>query len=108
MISRFFAIAICVAIMSVGLFGIVSVGRGVKKIICLSLIQSSIIALFVIVSASIGTVAPILENGTKISEYVDPVPHVLMLTAIVVGLSVSSVALAILVGIERQSKQKLN
>lgn len=75
-----------------GFIGLISMKNIIKKIIGLNLLNSSIVLLFIIEANRIGEQAPIL--GNQITNIVDPVPQALMLTAIVIGVCVTSLSLA--------------
>lgn len=77
----------------IGFWGILAKKNIIKKIFGLSLINSAVVMLFVIEGSRIGSQAPILEPG--IEQVVDPVPQALMLTAIVIGVCVTALALAL-------------
>lgn len=85
-------ILIC-AIFVVGLWGITHKANMVKKVMGLSIANSAIILLFVHYGSLSGTTAPIEGSGAPM---VDPLPQALMLTAIVVGVCVMSLALVII------------
>ena len=68
-----------------------------KKLIGLSVFQVSISLFYISVGKVSGGTAPILLEGVE--RYSNPLPHVLILTAIVVGVSTLSVGLALLVRI---------
>ncbi|AHC15373.1 sodium:proton antiporter [Salinispira pacifica] len=65
----------------------------IKKIFGLTIINTAAVLLFIVEGAGIGTEAPILGEG--ISAIVDPVPQALMLTAIVIGVCINALALAL-------------
>lgn len=65
----------------------------IKKIFGLSIVNTAVVILFVLEGSRIGESSPIL--GTGISDIVDPLPQALMLTAIVIGLCVTALALAL-------------
>jgi multicomponent Na+:H+ antiporter subunit C len=67
----------------------------IKKIIGLSLLNSAIVLLFILEASRIGDHAPILVGQGR--NIVDPVPQALMLTAIVIGVCVTSLSLAMAV-----------
>jgi multicomponent Na+:H+ antiporter subunit C len=67
----------------------------IKKIIGLSLLNSAIVLLFILEASRIGDQAPILVGQGR--NIVDPVPQALMLTAIVIGVCVTSLSLAMAV-----------
>lgn len=81
----------------VGLFGLSTCKNMIKKVFSLSIMNTAVIALFVLEGSTIGLDAPLwgsLGRGPS-GEFVDPVPQALMLTAIVVGVCVTALALAI-------------
>jgi len=81
------------ALFATGLVGLASMRNLIKKAYALSIMNSAIVILFVLEGAGIGTEAPLL--GGRGGPYVDPVPQALMLTAIVVGVCVSALALTL-------------
>lgn len=87
----------------VGLYGMIGKRDLVKKIIGLSIFQSAIILFFISQSLKSGATIPILEDTASIEpdQYMNPLPHVMMLTAIVVGAGITGVAMAFLVMIHR-------
>ncbi len=76
-----------------GFYGVVGKKNIIKKIFGLCILNSTIVILFVKEGAIIGDNAPILTDGVK--SIVDPVPQALMLTAIVIGVCVTALALSI-------------
>jgi multicomponent Na+:H+ antiporter subunit C len=109
LISHFnYFISIC--LMMIGLHAMMAKMNLVKKLIGMNVFQWSIILFFVSTGAKYGATIPILEGGhghhgaeaiVQASQYVNPLPHVLMLTAIVVGVGTTGVALALLLRIYR-------
>jgi multicomponent Na+:H+ antiporter subunit C len=97
----FWATAVLLAI---GLYGMTGKRNLVKKVIGLSIFQSAIILFFVSQSLKNDATIPILETSLAVDpdRYVNPLPHVLMLTAIVVGAAITGLAMAFLVAIHRQ------
>ena len=98
-----------VILMMVGMYAMIAKHNLVKKIIGMSIFQSSIFLFYVSTSFKIGATIPIIKDhqlnaSTKINavEYVNPLPHVLMLTAIVVSVATLGVALALAIKIFRQ------
>lgn len=99
--------ALC--LMLIGLYGMISKNNLMKKIIGMSIFQSAIILFYVSIGEKQGATIPILEHGHGPVEhavinpdtYANPLPHVLMLTAIVVGVATLGVALAVLQKIYR-------
>jgi multicomponent Na+:H+ antiporter subunit C len=84
--------------MMAGLYIMVARYNLVKKIIGLGVFQTSIFYLYITMGKVSGGTAPILVEGEEL-VYSNPLPHVLILTAIVVGVATSAVALALIVRI---------
>lgn len=102
---------IYVLLMMIGLYAMLSKNNLVKKVIGMSIFQTAIIIFYVSIGAKRDATIPIIEHGLghenahhviNAIEYVNPLPHVLMLTAIVVSVSTLGVALAIILGIYKR------
>ena len=89
----------CIALMMIGLYIAISRGNLVKKIMGINVFQASVILLYVSMGKVAGGTAPILVDG-EVVAYSNPVPHVLMLTAIVVGVASTALGLALVVRIK--------
>lgn len=97
------------SLMLIGLYGMISKNNLLKKVIGMSIFQSGIILFYVSIGEKRGATIPIIEHGHGASEhavieavsYANPLPHVLMLTAIVVGVATLGVALAVIQKIYR-------
>ena len=72
-----------ILLMVAGLYIVIARGNMIKKLIGLSLFQTSVYLLYIAPGKIFGGTAPILDPAIKV--YSDPLPHVLILTAIVVG-----------------------
>lgn len=98
------AFALTVVLMVIGLYGMLLKGNLVKKLIGLNIFQGGIILFYVVFAyrtdASIPIVDPAL--GTSAEAYMNPIPHGLMLTAIVVVVATSGVGLALVELIHRR------
>ena len=98
---------IYIFLMMIGLFAMITKNNLVKKIIGMSIFQTAIILFYVSIGTKRGATIPIIEHGHSDSisheifaiNYANPLPHVLMLTAIVVSVSTLGVALAIILKI---------
>lgn len=90
-----------VVLLSVGLYGMLVRRNLVKKVIGMMIFQTAIYLFFIEGSVKRGATAPIVEEGigTEAASYVNPLPHLLILTAIVVGVAVVGVAFALLLRI---------
>lgn len=86
-----------ITLMMIGLYIMISRGNLVKKIMGMNMFQTSVILLYVSMGKVTGGTAPILIEGAKDVVYSNPLPHVLMLTAIVVGVASSALGLALVV-----------
>lgn len=85
-------------LLGVGLYVMIASPNLVKKLIGLNLFQTSLFLLFISSAYVEGGASPIVPHGEP-GTYVSPLPHVLVLTAIVVGVALTAVALALLVRI---------
>jgi len=88
---------ITVLLMVGGLYIVIARGNLVKKLIGLSIFQTSVYLLYIAPGKLIGGTAPIIAEGFKV--YSNPLPHVLILTAIVVGVATLALGLALVVRI---------
>jgi multicomponent Na+:H+ antiporter subunit C len=98
---------IYVIIMMIGLWSVIAKNNLIKKLIGLSIFQTAILLLYVSLGVKEGATIPIIDHhaaelalagdASAINPDViaNPVPHVLMLTAIVVGVATLGVALAL-------------
>jgi len=93
---------IYVVLMMIGFYAMIGKRNLVKKLIGMNIFQTSIILFFVSTGVKRGGSIPIVDKYAGLAGTIDaskidnPLPHVLMLTAIVVGVSVTGVALAVL------------
>jgi len=88
---------IVILLMMTGFYVVISSGNLVKKIIGLNLFQASVFILYISMGKVADGGAPILREG--ITHYSNPLPHVLILTAIVVGVATTALGLALVVRI---------
>jgi multicomponent Na+:H+ antiporter subunit C len=92
---------ITIIIMMMGLYGVIANRNLIQKLICLGIFQVSIILLYVSVGYVAGARFPILKDiNSPYEAMANPLPHVLMLTAIVVGVATLAVGLALAVRIK--------
>jgi multicomponent Na+:H+ antiporter subunit C len=80
-----------------GIYIVIARGHLVKKLIGLSIFQTSVYLLYIAPGKLIGGTAPIVSD--KFTVYSNPLPHVLILTAIVVGIATLALGLALVVRI---------
>jgi len=88
---------ITIFLMSCGLYVVVARGNMVKKLVGLGLFQTSVYLLYLSPGKILGGTPPILAEGYEV--YSNPLPHVLILTAIVVGVATLGLGLALVVRI---------
>lgn len=88
---------IIVVLMMTGLYIVVARGNLVKKIIGLNVFQTSVFLFYISLAKVSGGTAPILTGKDEV--FSNPLPHVLILTAIVVGIATTALGLAIVVRI---------
>jgi len=89
---------IVIFLMMVGFYIVISRGNLVKKIVGLNIFQGSVFILYISISTVENATTPILKEGFEV--YSNPLPHVLILTAIVVGVATTALALALVVRIK--------
>ncbi|MDZ7640560.1 MAG: cation:proton antiporter subunit C [Desulfurivibrio sp.] len=91
----------------IGLYGMIAKNNLMKKIIGMVIFQTAILLFFVSIGVKRGATVPIIEYTAdhqpllEAAAYANPLPHVLILTAIVVGVATLGVALAIIQKIQR-------
>ena len=88
---------VVIFLMMAGLYVLVSRGNLVKKIVGLNIFQVSVFLLYISIGKVAGGTAPILTGEPEI--YSNPLPHVLILTAIVVGVATTALGLGLVVRI---------
>ena len=86
-----------VFLMMAGFYVVISQGNLVKKLVGLALFQTSVFIFYITMGKISGGQAPIFVEGVTV--YSNPLPHVLILTAIVVGVATTAVGLALVVRI---------
>lgn len=86
--------------MMIGFYIVIAHGNLIKKIVGLSIFQTSVFIFYISMAKVDGGTAPILAEG--ISQYSNPLPHVLILTAIVVGIATTALALALAIRIKEE------
>ncbi|MCF8082272.1 MAG: cation:proton antiporter subunit C [Deltaproteobacteria bacterium] len=105
---------IYIALMMIGLYAVIGKKNLIKKIIGVNIFQTAIILFYVSIGAKKGATIPIIHHGPggghhettasviEASQYMNPLPHVLMLTAIVVAVATLGVALALAIKVYNQ------
>lgn len=86
-----------VILMMIGFYIVIAQGNLVKKMVGLSIFQVSVFVFYITIGRVEGGTAPILVEGVEV--YSNPLPHVLILTAIVVGVATTALGLALIVRI---------
>ena len=88
---------VVVFLMMAGFYIVIAQGNLIKKLVGLGLFQASVFILYITMANLAGGRAPIIVEG--VTAYSSPLPHVLILTAIVVGVATTAVGLALAVRI---------
>ena len=88
---------VIMVLMMMGLYIVIAHGNLIKKVVGLNVFQVSVFLLYITMAKVEGGTAPILAEGIKL--YSNPLPHVLILTAIVVGVATTALGLALVVRI---------
>ena len=94
-----------IILMLSGLFIVVSRGNLIKKIVGLNIFQTSVFMFYISIGKMKDGTAPILlEKSLNNKEviYSNPLPHVLILTAIVVGIATTALGLALIIKIREE------
>ena len=89
---------IVIVLMMIGFYAVIASGNLVKKLIGLNIFQTSVFLFYISLGKVSGGSAPIIVEGVQ--SYSNPLPHVLILTAIVVGIATTSLGLALVVRIK--------
>ncbi len=87
-------------ILMIGFYAVIAKRNLIKKLIGLSIFQAAVFLLYITMGKVEGGTAPILQNGVTL--YSNPLPQVLILTAIVVGISTTALGLGIVVRIKEE------
>lgn len=92
-----------VLLLAIGLYGVFGKRNLVKKVIGLNILQTAIFLFFIEGATKLGATLPVIDPrlGTDPAAYVNPLPHVLILTGIVVAISTTGMALAFMISIHR-------
>ncbi len=98
--TGYYAYFFVFALMMIGMFGILIKRNLIKKMIGMTIFQLSTILFFVTAASKWGGTVPVLDlrlGDPQAAQYINPLPHCLMLTAIVVGVATSGVAFALII-----------
>ena len=88
---------IAIVLMMVGFYTVVARGNLIKKLVGLNIFPASVFLLYISMGKVTGGTAPILDD--RFTIYSNPIPHVLILTAIVVGVATTALGLGLVVRI---------
>lgn len=98
-----------IVLLMIGLYAMMVKKNLVKKIIGMNILQTAIILFYISVGAKNNGTLPIIVHGAhdgyhpvRVADYINPLPHVLMLTAIVVAVATLGVALALAIKVYRR------
>lgn len=91
-----------IVIMCIGLYGILFKKNLIKKTIGLTIFQASIVLFYVSIASKWGATVTVIDDNIPLEDvanYLNPLPHTLMLTAIVVGVAILGASYALLIAI---------
>ncbi|MEW6263676.1 MAG: cation:proton antiporter subunit C [Thermodesulfobacteriota bacterium] len=95
-----------VVLIMIGFYGMMAKNNLMKKLIGMNIFQWSIILFYISIGSKKGGTVPIIDPSLHATiraiDYINPLPHVLMLTAIVVGVATTGIALTLLILIYRK------
>ena len=91
---------VVVVLMMIGFYIVIAQGNLIKKLVGLNIFQTSVFIFFISLAKLEGGTAPVYIEG--VTEYSNPLPHVLILTAIVVGVALTAMGLALAVRIHER------
>ena len=90
-----------IVLLAIGIYGMIVCSNYMKKLMCMNIMQGAIIFFFLTFGQKDGATIPVTMNNLFSADaYINPVPHALMLTAIVVSLGITGVGLALLMRIK--------
>ncbi len=101
-----------IVLMMIGLYGMIAKNNLIKKLVGMNIFQTAIILFYISIGYKKGGTLPIIEiphghhsispAAIDIDKYINPLPHVLMLTAIVVSVATFGVAVAVALKIYKE------
>ena len=89
-------------LLMIGFYAVIAKTNLIKKLIGLSIFQSAVFLLYITMGKVDGGTAPIIQAGIANPVFSNPLPQVLILTAIVVGISTTALGLGIAVRIKEE------
>ena len=89
-------------LLMIGFYAVIAKSNLIKKLIGLSVFQSAVFLLYITMGKVDGGTAPIFQAGVESPVFSNPLPQVLILTAIVVGISTTALGLGIVVRIKEE------
>lgn len=89
----------------IGLYAMLSAPNLIRKLMGMNVLMTAVIVFFITLAAKTGASPPVLPHHhaeATAADYANPLPHTLMLTAIVVGVAMTGVALALIIRIQKR------
>lgn len=83
----------------IGMYGLCARRNIIKTIISLAIMQAAIILFFISINSTKYSIAPIGNSFSNISKVADPLPQALMITAVVIGVSVTATSLTMFISL---------
>lgn len=89
-------------LLMIGFYAVIAKSNLIKKLIGLTIFQAAVFLLYITMGKVEGGTAPIIQAGVDTTVFSNPLPQVLILTAIVVGISTTALGLGIVVRIKEE------
>ena len=89
-------------LLMIGFYAVIAKPNLIKKLIGLTIFQSAVFLLYITMGKVDGGTAPIFQAGVENQIFSNPLPQVLILTAIVVGISTTALGLGIVIRIKEE------
>jgi multicomponent Na+:H+ antiporter subunit C len=104
-LSRYVYLMVII-LLAIGLYGMLGKRNLLKKLIGMNIFQTAIFLFFIEGATKLGGSVPVIDEelGMAAAQYINPLPHVLILTGIVVSISLTGAALAFMIVIYRTYK----
>jgi multicomponent Na+:H+ antiporter subunit C len=104
-VKGYYAYIFLVILICIGLYGMMMKENLMKKVLGMSIVQTSVILFWVLTAYKDGATVPVMDPNIPVTNpdnYINPLPHTLMLTAIVVAVVTLGVAFAIIVALYKR------
>jgi multicomponent Na+:H+ antiporter subunit C len=104
-VKGYYAYIFLIVLICIGIYGMMMKENLMKKILGMSIVQTSVILFWVLTAYKHGATVPVMDPNISVhhpENYISPLPHTLMLTAIVVAVVTLGVAFALIVAVYKR------